>query len=105
MGQMVRHEMQLLAERTAEVLVDYRGHLTDPELEGLLKPRLPPIAAIGFLAPLGVERVSDVVDIPRGQSGGLQTVADRAFRDLMRFIEICILTVLDEFQNNPVDGG
>src|SRR6266566_3771387 len=55
-GHMVRHEMQSLPERTSETFLDGTAHLTKPQSEGLLQPRIPPLGAISPPAQLGVER-------------------------------------------------
>ena len=105
MCQMVGHEMKSLPQRTSKKLVDGTAHLTEPQPEGLLKPRIPPLGAISLSAQFGVERVCDVIDIAGGEPGVVQAEADRTFGELMRVVEFGLLAVLDAIEPFLLDGG
>jgi hypothetical protein len=55
--------MKSLAERTTQKLLGDAAHLTEPRLERLLEPRVPPFGVIFRPAQFWVERERDVVDI------------------------------------------
>jgi hypothetical protein len=105
MGQMVRHEMKPLPQRTPKQFVGDTGHLTEPQPESFLKPRIPPLGAIFLSAQLGVERVCDVIDILGGEPGVVQAITDRTLGKLMRIVEIRFLPVLDAIEPLFLDRG
>ncbi len=88
MRQVVRHEMQLLPSDRPKQFVDRAGHLAEPQPEGLLQSRIPPVGAIPLAALFRIERESDVIDVACGQPGVLQAKADRAFGQLVRVVDI-----------------
>jgi hypothetical protein len=79
MCHMVGHEMKLLPKRTPKKLLDGIAHLTKPQPERFLKPRVPPLGAILLPAQLRFERIGHVIDIAGGKSGMFQAETDRAF--------------------------
>src|ERR1700739_273156 len=59
MCQVVGYEMKFLSQRPSKNFLGDAAHLAKPELEGLLKLRIPPFGAI-LLAPLrAIEGVGD----------------------------------------------
>src|SRR5882762_3034814 len=105
MGQMVLHEMKPLPQRTSKKLVGDTGHLTEPQPESFLEPRIPPLGAIFLSTQLGVERECDVMDVFGGEPGVIQAVADRTLGKLMRIVEIRFLPVLDAIESFFLDSG
>src|SRR5689334_18675085 len=101
---MVWHEMKSLPQRTSQKLIGNIAHLTDPQPEGLLEPRIPPLGAISLSAQRGVERICHVIEIARGQPGIFQAEADRTFGELMGVIEFSLLAVLDAIEPLLLDG-
>jgi hypothetical protein len=101
---MVGYEMKALLERTPKKLLDGRLHLTKPQPERFLEPRIPPLLAVMRLTHLGTERIGHVIDISGGKSGMVQTITDRAFGQLMRVIEFGGLAVLDTIEPFFLDG-
>src|SRR5205085_7409292 len=85
MCQMVRYEVKFLPQRTSKNLFGDTAHLTEPQQEGFLKPRIhPPLGAKSRSAQFRVERVCHVIDIAGGEPGVIQAETDRALGKLMR---------------------
>src|ERR1700691_5448225 len=105
MCHMVRHEMKVLSKRPSKKLLDSPLHLTKPQPEGFLKPRIPPLLAILRLAHLGIERIGHVIDIAGGEPGMVQAETDCTFGQLMRVVEFRRLAVLDALEPFLLDSG
>ena len=104
MRHMMRHEVKVLLERPSKKLLDGALHLTKPQPERFLQPRIPPFLAILRMAHLGIERIGHVIDIAGGQPGMVQAKTDRAFGQLMRVVELRRLAVLDAVESFFLDG-
>src|SRR5579863_4415426 len=104
-GQMVGHEMESLAERASKKFFDRTLHLTEPQAEGFLDPRIPPFGAISLPAQLGIKRIGDMIDIAAGEAGVFQAKADRALGELVRVIPSGFLGMLDPIEALLLDGG
>jgi len=105
MCHVVGHEMKPLPKRTSRKLLGNAAHLTKPQPESFLKPRIPPLGAIIRPAQLGVERICYVIDIPGGKPGIVQAETDRTLGELMRVIEFRRLTVFDAIEPLLLNGG
>jgi hypothetical protein len=104
-GKVVGHEMESRPERTSKKLFDRALHLTEPQAEGFLDSRIPPLGAISPRAQLGIERVGDMIDIAAGEAGVFQAKADRALGELVRVIPSGLLGVLDAIEAFFLDGS
>jgi len=96
--------MKILPERTPEQLVDDPAHLAEPQPEGFLEFRIPPLGAILLPPQFGIVRIGHVIDIGGGQPGMVQAETDRAFGELMRVVELRRLAVLDSVEPFLLDG-
>ena len=86
---MVRHEVKFLPQRASKKLFGDTAHLTEPQQEDFLKPRIhPPLGAKSRSAQFRVERVCHVIDIAGGEPGVIQAKADRTLGKLMRVIDV-----------------
>ena len=86
---MVGYEMKSLPQRTSKKLLGDTAHLTEPQQEDFLKPRVrPPLGAKSCSAQLGVERVCHVIDIAGGEPGIVQAETDRTLGQLMRVVNV-----------------
>jgi hypothetical protein len=84
---MMGHEMKPLLQPTPKQLLSDTAHLTKPQSEDFLKPRIPPLGAILRSAQLRVERVCYVIEVAGGEPGIVQAETDRPFGELMRVVE------------------
>src|SRR5665213_1984312 len=105
MGHMMGHKMKTLPKRTAKKLLGSLTHLTKPQPERFLKPRIPPFGAILLPAHLRVERIGHVIDIAGGKPGMVQAETDRTFGQLMRVVEFRRLAMLDAIEPLLLNGG
>src|ERR1700740_1809576 len=104
MRHMVGHEMKASSKRTSKKLLGGTLHLTKPQPERFLKPRIPPLGAILGPARLGVERIGHVIDIAGGKPGMVQAESNRTFGQLMRVVEFRLLAVFDAVEPFLLDG-
>src|SRR5450631_3305356 len=105
MCHMVGHEMKPLPKRASKNFLRNTAHLTKPQPESFLKPRIPPLGAILGPAQLGVERICHVIDIAGGKPGMVQAETDRTLGKLMRVVEFRRLAVFDAIEPFLLDGG
>src|SRR5258708_35596728 len=106
MCQMVGHEMKSLPQRASKKLLGDTAHLTEPQQEDLLKPRIhPPLGAKSPSAQLGVERVCHVIDIAGGEPGIIQAGTDRTLGELMRVVDVRSLAMFYASESLLLDGA
>ena len=102
---MVGHEMKSLPQRTSKKLLGDTAHLTEPQQEDFLEPRIhPPLGAKSRSAQLGVERVCHVIDIAGGEPGVIQAETDRTLGELMRVVDVRQLAMFDAIEPLLLDG-
>ena len=61
--------MKILPQRAPEQLVGDPAHLAEPQPEGFLEFRIPPLGAILLPPQFGIVRIGHVIDIGGGQPG------------------------------------
>src|ERR1051326_8194624 len=104
MRQMMRHEVKLLPELASEQLLGHALHLAEPQQEGLLPLRKPPIGIEALAAQFRIEGIGDVVDIIGGEPRMFQAPADGALGKLMRIVEMRFLGMLDAIEALLLNG-
>src|SRR5580658_239847 len=105
MCQMVGHEVKSLPQPMSKKFICDAAHLTEPQQEDFLEPRIhPPLGAKSRSPQLRVERVGHVIDIAGGEPGMVQAETDRPLWQLMRVVDVRQLAIFDAIEPLLLDG-
>jgi len=97
--------MKSLPQLTSKKLFGGTAHLTKPQQEDVLKPRIhPPLGAKSRAAQLRVERVCHVINVAGGEPGIVQAETDRPLRQLMRVVDVRHFAIFDPIEALLLDG-